>query len=227
MLNKNMTLDGNLLKQQALKFCLMFQENEFKASCGWLDGFKKRNNISFKTIVGEAGLVDSKIIHSYLDVVLPDFIKGYEPKNVFNADETGLFYKAMPKKTMFYKNIACNNVKVIKDRLSILFCANMDGSVKLKALVVGKLENPRCFSGIYRNNLPIYYTNNKTAWIKADIFFKFLKDLDNRMKRNDRKVLLFLDNFSGHSIDSDLSNVKIHFFPPNCTSVLQPIQPIK
>ena len=32
MLNKNMTLDGNLLKQQALKFGATFQEVEFKAS---------------------------------------------------------------------------------------------------------------------------------------------------------------------------------------------------
>jgi hypothetical protein len=98
--------------------------------------------------------------------------KGYEPKNILNADETGLFYKAMPNKTMFYKNLACNNV--IKDRLSILICANMDGSKKFKALVVGKSENPRCFSGINRNNLPIYYTNNRTAWMNADIFSKFL-----------------------------------------------------
>jgi hypothetical protein len=43
------------------------------------------------------------------------------------------------------------------------------------------------------------------------------------MKRNDRKVLLFLDNFSGHLIDSHLTNVKIHFLPPNCISVLQPM----
>jgi hypothetical protein len=41
----------------------------------------------------------------------------------------------------------------------------MDGSEKLKALVVGKSENPRCFSGINRNNWPIDYTNNRTAWM--------------------------------------------------------------
>jgi hypothetical protein len=195
----------------------------FKASNGWLDGFKKRNNITFKTSVGEAGLVDSKIIQNYLNVVLPDLIKDYEPRNIFNADETGLFYKAMPNKTMYYKNLACNKVKVVKDRLSILFCSNMDGSEKLKPLVIGKSENPRCFSGINRVNLPVNYTNNRTAWMNAEIFSKFLNDLDNRMKRTNRTILLFLDNFSGHESDLVLGNVKIHFFPPNCTSVLQPM----
>ncbi len=105
-----MTLDGNILKSQAIKFGSMFQETECKASCGWLDGFKKRNNITLKTSVGEAGFVDSKIIKNYLNVVLPDLIKDYEPRNIFNADETGLYYKAMPNKTMYYKNLACNKV---------------------------------------------------------------------------------------------------------------------
>jgi hypothetical protein len=42
------------------------------------------------------------------------------PRNIFNADETGLFFKAMPNKTMYYKNLVFSNkVKVVKDRLSI------------------------------------------------------------------------------------------------------------
>ena len=52
-----MTLDGNILKSQAIKFWSLFQETEFKASNGWLDGFKKRNIITFKTSVGEAGFI--------------------------------------------------------------------------------------------------------------------------------------------------------------------------
>ncbi len=48
MLNKNITLDGNILKAQAIKFATYFQETNFVASNGWLDGFKKRNNISFR-----------------------------------------------------------------------------------------------------------------------------------------------------------------------------------
>ena len=36
--------------------------------------------------------------------------------------------------------------------------------------------------------------------------------------------MLFLDNFSGHSIgELKLENIQVHFYPPNCTSVLQPL----
>ena len=83
--------------------------NRFKASCRWFNGSKKRNNITFKTGIGEAGLADSKIIKNYSNVVLTDLIKDYEPRNTLNADETGLFFKAMPNK-MYYKNLACYKV---------------------------------------------------------------------------------------------------------------------
>ena len=83
MLHNNMTLDGNILKSQAIKFGSLFQETEFKASNVWLDGFRKRKNIKFKTIVEKAGLVYSKRIHNYFNVFLPDLIKDYEPRNKF------------------------------------------------------------------------------------------------------------------------------------------------
>src|SRR5262245_19592152 len=39
-----------------------------------------------------------------------------------------------------------------------------------------------------------------------------------------RKVLLFLDNVSSHHVpELELENVKLVFFPPNTTSVLQPL----
>ena len=37
-----------------------------------------------------------------------------------------------------------------------------------------------------------------------------------------RKILLFLVNFSGHK-QQELSNIKIEYFPANMTSVLQPM----
>ncbi len=47
------------------------------------------------------------------------------------------------------------------------------------------------------------------------------------MKKQNRKVLLLVDNAGGHNISLDfknnkLTNVELHFMPPNTTSVLQP-----
>ena len=43
------------------------------------------------------------------------------------------------------------------------------------------------------------------------------------MIKQNKKIILFLDSFSGHCVKSDLSNVRVEFFPKNCTSVLQPL----
>lgn len=71
-------------------------------------------------------------------------MKGYNPCDIFNADETGLFYKLMPEKTLQLKGEKCSGGKRSKDRLTLLVALSMDGSENLKLLVIGKFENPRC-----------------------------------------------------------------------------------
>ena len=113
----------------------LLQHPEFKASAGWLDCFKKRQQLTWKSIVGQAGLVDTTVTENYVHHILPKLIEKYKAKDIFNADETALFFKATPDKTLYYKNLAANHVKVEKERLSLLLCANMDGSEKLKPVL--------------------------------------------------------------------------------------------
>ena len=69
----NASIDGPLIKAQALKYATMLGNLEFKASNGWLDCFKKRHSISFnivsscsfKSVVGEQiheNSIENKII---------------------------------------------------------------------------------------------------------------------------------------------------------------------
>ena len=55
------------------------------------------------------------------------------------------------------------------------------------------------------------------------IFREWLLKIDKNFASQNRKILLFVDNFSGHIFDVTLKNVKLAFFPPNCTSKLQPM----
>ncbi len=111
--------------------------------------------------------------------ILPDLIKDYEEHDIFNADETSLFYKALPDKTLHYKVLPCNEVKVHKERLSLLLCVNMDGSEKLKPLIIGKYAKPRCLKDINMNNLQINYRYNTKAWMATVLFNEWL-DLVNK-----------------------------------------------
>ncbi|GBM31220.1 hypothetical protein AVEN_193350-1 [Araneus ventricosus] len=63
----------------------------FKASNGWLEKFWTRHNISFKFICGEEKSVDPNHVTDWVEK-LKSVCQGYDVKNIFNTDETGLFY---------------------------------------------------------------------------------------------------------------------------------------
>ena len=74
-------------------------------------------------------------------------------------------------------------------------------------------------------NLPVMYRANCNAWMTLSFFQEWLMKLNQRMKIEKRKILMFLDNSSTYKVSNQdlFSNVKLIFFPPNATSVLQPL----
>ncbi|GFX24046.1 tigger transposable element-derived protein 4 [Trichonephila clavipes] len=78
---------------------------------------------------------------------LSNLIKEHEPRNIFNTDETGLFFKCLPEKTFTFKKEKCHVGKHSKERLTILLAVNMDGSEKITPLVIGKFENIEMYQG--------------------------------------------------------------------------------
>jgi hypothetical protein len=57
------------------------------------------------------------------------FNGGYEPRDVYNADEIRLF-NVHPDRTLAYKGESCHGRKHSKERLTVLLCVNSDGSDK-------------------------------------------------------------------------------------------------
>jgi hypothetical protein len=43
--------------------------------------------------------VSQELCDDWTDTKLPEILKDYEPQNVFNANEFGLFWKLLPQKT--------------------------------------------------------------------------------------------------------------------------------
>lgn len=214
-------IDGAILKEKADLVALRLGIDGFKASNGWLDRFKKRNNIVYSRSCGESSTVDVSTVQEWKET-LPDLIAAYKPCDIFNADESGIFYNMQPEQTLTFKGDSCHGGKRSKERLTALFCANEDGSEKLPVLVIGKFGKPRCFKNI--RTLPCSYDFNKKAWMTSSIFTNFLQRLDNKMGAKARKILLFMDNAPCHPPDTtSLRNVKVVFLPPNCTSCLQPL----
>lgn len=147
---------------------------------------------------------------------LPNLLEGYEPDDIYNADETALFFKCLPDKTFTFKGEKCHGGKQRQERLTLLQCVNMSGTDKLLLLIIGKSKRPRCFKGV--KTLPVDYANNTKAWMTKILFKDWLKKVDKQMKINRKKNLLFIDNCAAHTDLPTLANVKVMFLPANTTS---------
>lgn len=96
-----------------------------------------------------------------------------------NADETVLFYKCDPAKSIHLKGEQC------KGRISVLVRANMDGSENLKCLVIGKFQNPRCLENV--KSLRVHYYANSPAWMNSEMFNDWVRLLVKKLNKNVEK----------------------------------------
>ena len=58
---------------------------------------------------------------------LPSLLKDYTLSNVYNADETGLFYRAVPDGSLAYQLNTISGSKNAMDRIPVLLCTNVSG----------------------------------------------------------------------------------------------------
>ena len=102
-------------------------------------------------------------------IELRAIVAPYPPNDVYNMDETGLFWKAIPDTTLATE--AQSGMKKQKARISLGNCTNADGSDKLPLLVIGSAQQPRCFAANKVNItlLDIIWRYNKKAWMTTVI----------------------------------------------------------
>ena len=110
-----------------------------------------------------------------------------------------------------------------KKRLTYAFTANADGSEKLPPLIIGKVAKPRAFQKKSGAQLGFYYRSNAKAWMTTVIYQEWLRDWDQKLRRQDRHILLLQDNFSGHIAPDNLTNICVENFKPNLTAHVQPL----
>lgn len=217
----NVPISGPILQQKANDFALLMGKENFQCSSSWVQRFRARHNIVAGKVSGEAAGVPEGVSEEWLSHKGPALCEGYTPEEIFNADETGLFYNLTPDKTLKFKGEECKGGKLSKTRITVMVAANMTGSCKRKLLVIGKAKKPRCFKNI--QSLPVSYENNTRSWMTSQIFEKWLRSWDAELKSGGNKILLLVDNCPAHPVVSNLKCIKFVFLPPNVTSVLQPM----
>lgn len=172
---KGVLISGEFLKTKAVKFCEELEgsigcdpEQEFKASDGWLTRWKKRYEIRRMNICGEKLNAQPQLEELNKFKRKPHKIltkDGYTGEQIYNCDESGLYYRSLPTKTLVAKEErSAPGYKISKDRVTLMACSHVTGDHKLKLLIIGKSKNPRAFKKIkQRDSLPVYYIHQKSA----------------------------------------------------------------
>lgn len=232
--NRHTPISGPILAMKAKFFYKeITKKDDFVASKGWLEGFKSRHGIRLMTITGEKLSNDATCVEPFISRFLQR-VKDLDlcPSQVYNADESGLFWRVIPNKTFVsYDEKSVPGRKVSKERVTILPCANASGTHTLKLVVIGKSKNPRAFKNI---DLPVHYYGQKSAWMTKDLFKKwfdecFVPEVKKWLKDHNlqQKALLVLDNAPGHPSEEELTTedkcITAIFLPPNCTALIQPM----
>ena len=109
---------------------------------------------------------------SWSETYLPTILSKYKLKNIYNANEFGLFYQGLPDKSLHCKGERCSVGKHSKVRLTGMAAGNVTGE-KVPLFVIGKSAKPHCFSGV--KSLPCRYRFQKKSWMDGDLFIKWMK----------------------------------------------------
>lgn len=215
-----------MIKDKATGFANYINVRDFKCSQGRMANFAKRNNLKMHRLHGEAESANMPVIEADLSRI-KERIDLYDPKDIYTFDETAVFYAAPPRTTIASHGFS--GWKEIKKRLTVGLLCNADGTDRwADTLIIGHAKRPNCFNihkkkqNAAAHGFTLYFSN-KTAWMTKSTFHTFLRRFDNSMKYKNRKVLLLLDNFSGHVVDCEPTNVELLFLSPNTTSRLQPL----
>jgi hypothetical protein len=60
--SRNIHMSGPIVRSEALAVATSLGNDQFKASTGWLDSFKKRHNIEWNRVCGESEDVDESVL---------------------------------------------------------------------------------------------------------------------------------------------------------------------
>jgi len=219
--SRRVPINGPILCQKAEDLARLLGFNDFEATDGWLHRWKQRHSLCYAKLHGEAGDADTEAAALWRQQQVRDLLESYGPEEIYNADETAFYYRALPDSTYVEKELLkqSRGNKVAKDRLTVLVCCSMAGC-KEKPLVIGKSKTPRCFKNV--QSYPTDYAASSNAWMTTSIWTRWLQKWDRRLCASGRKVALLVDNCTAHGEVQGLTSIRIIKFAPNTTSIIQP-----
>lgn len=222
--------DGESIKRKAGQLQSNYNEkvpedkqSNLSFSAGWLENFRKRWQLrTSKPSEGPAGSPDEDA--TTLQGIVQS-LNSYQPQNIFNADEFGLFYRLTPDKRLAAANAP--SPVAPNERMAVMLCCNADGSEKVPPMVIGTSSEEHKKK---KGQLVLEYRSNGKAWMTSVLFRAWLESFQRYIARTPgRQALLLIDKNNVHGSPKcmpEYPNIRVLFLPSNENSQSE-IQPLR
>jgi hypothetical protein len=146
-----------IAKVKSIASTLSISDSDFKASWQWLSHFRTRRGLQKMLLHGERAEVDKndpELLSTTEE--LYSIIAQYDLENVYNMDETGLFFHLLPRYSILMPNEDISSTrgkKKAKDRVSLIVYANASGTHKIPCVMIGKPKKLACIEPTLASSL--------------------------------------------------------------------------
>ena len=108
---QNCILSSMMIMTQAKRLFVVLKENaglyysvEFTACSGWFEQFKNLYSLHNLKVSGQSASADAKEAEEFLETLDTLILEeNYLPRQIFNVDETFIFWKRMPESSFIHK----------------------------------------------------------------------------------------------------------------------------
>ena len=174
-----------MLKEEAMAIKEQLKSSDFdsfRASDGWLDRWKTTYSVKERRIVGEAGDVSTETVTSWMERI-NELIEGYSLEHIWNTDESGCFFKALPDKGLVQKGKQVKGYKKSKQRLTVAFFVNATGERVDQSIAIWKSKLPRCFKKLKDPSRPVnvHYFSNPKSWMTSEVMEAVLASFNRKL----------------------------------------------
>ena len=134
-------VSGPLPQEKALQmFKILYPDkgaDSFKGSSGWLHKFSCRHGLRGTSLQGESLSADASAVFTFTfrsKLLRKMEEERYTRNQVFNADETGLWWRLLPSRNLIHCGEKdAKYLKKSKERVTLLACSNAAGTCRLPA----------------------------------------------------------------------------------------------
>lgn len=217
---------------------VMVQDSRFKASSGWLRGFKKRFGFTLCAPTASVNVTFDLTVVERFQSLFHHLVDQYEypVDNIINLDETPTWFNQPIRKTVDFvgsKNVLLNKQlcrTASRDRITTVLAVTMGGKMLDPCVIYSSqcraAREAAGSTGHYLSGIKCYKLQNNT--MTSHIIVDYIKNVLSPQFNMQDKKLLIMDSFSGHLTQQVRAVLKDHKFdvliiPGGYTKYLQPL----